>query len=332
MSFPLNASWEGEVVEGSCVEDGFDRLSTATDVLELLRRADAITPTEIDLWAALVVGEEPELFVHSPRPPSAAMMLGLAESMAAELRVHGGDAPELDAVADQARLSCLHLQGEVLTGLSEVYRDHLTQRGQRVTALSRAATTSSRALTPERCRHADEALEVVAWMLGSLARRERLRDSVTDPLSGAYTRAFFEEVLDKELRRHARHAAELAVILLQLRRSSPAQAQELPPPRLLALVADVMMRELRSSDLVARLDARRLIAMMPATNPREGLIGASRLGEMLREGKELEGWSIDIGISGVGLETAGAIELLDQAEQAMRAAERRRADHPFVYV
>ena len=126
--------------------------------------------------------------------------------------------------------------------------------------------------------------------------------------------------------------AELAVIVLQLRRSKPALADIQPSPSLLAFVAETIRQALRRCDLVARTNSRQFALMMPNTSPRAGLMAATRVGKTLRELEGLDGWSIDIGVSGVGVELSGADELLEQAETAMRAAERGRTEHPFVYV
>ena len=332
MSFPMDASLGAEALLGSSAEDSLETLSAATDVLDLLRRADAITPPEIDLWAALVVGEAPELFVHGPRPPSPTMLLALAESMGAEARPQGQAPPEVTAAAGQARLSCACLHDEVLTGLSDVHRDHLTRRGQTVAAVSRAGATSTKGLTLNRWRQAEEALEITAWVLGTLADPDPGQVGLIDPITGVYSRAFFGETLSNELARQMRAAAELAVIVLQLRRSKPALADIQPSPSLLAFVAETIRQALRRCDLVARTNSRQFALMMPNTSPRAGLMAATRVGKTLRELGELDGWSIDIGVSGLGVELSGADELLEQAETAMRAAERGRTEHPFVYV
>ncbi len=332
MSFPMDASLGAEPLGDARPQDRLEMLSAATDVLELLRRADAITPPEIDLWAALVVGENPTMYVHCPMPPSATATVALADSMRTELCDYGGEALGAVAHAEQVRLSCASLNEEVMTGLTDAYRDHLTQRGDQAVALTRAAATNARGLTLDRWREAEETLEVAAWMLGSLAVADARGQGIVDAISGVYTRSFFEEMLHNELVRHARRASEVAVILLQLRRSSPALAEVQPAPALLAFVAEVIKDALRLSDVVARVASRQFAVLMPETSPRGGLIAANRLGEALRDANELDGWSIDIGVSGVGLEVAGSHELLKQAEKAMRAAERRRTKHPFVYV
>jgi len=312
--------------------DGLEKLAAATDVPDLLRKADEITPQEIDLWAALVLGERPEVCVHCTRPPSPTVAMAVAESMMAELCEYEGGGTQATLRADQVRLSCAMVGDSVVTRLTDVYRDHLTQRDDKIVALSRAGATDTAGLTLGRWRQAEEALEVIAWMLGSLVAHEGPPKALTDPLSGAYTRGFFEEVLNNELVRNLRRAAELAVIMLQLRRSSPALADVQPSPALLAFVGARIRQALRVADISARLSLRRFAVLLPDTSPREGLIAANRLGAALRRSPELNGWSIDIGITGVGVEIAGPGELLGQAEAAMRAAERKSTAHPFVYM
>lgn len=313
-------------------EDHLDRLAQATDILDLLRRADAFTPAEIDLWAALVMGDVPELYMHSPAPPSPTLVLAVAESMSAEAAVWRNGGRQARAVAEAAHLSCAALQLPVLNELPGAYRDHIAQRGDELVAIARAAATDARGLTLDRWREADQVLEVIAWILGSLVEGDRGEPGVIDPISGAHTRTFFEMALRNELWRVERYPAELSIVLLQLRRSASLLADQRPGPRLLACTASVMQRELRRADVIARLSSRRLGALLPATGPRDALIAASRLGEVLHDDSRLEGWSIDIGVTGLGMETLSAEELLDQARHAMLSAQRGAANCPFVYV
>ncbi|HUS80676.1 MAG TPA: diguanylate cyclase [Armatimonadota bacterium] len=332
MGLPEEIRFEDVFPEDDEAVSVLDRLAAATDVLDLLQRADATTPAEIDTWAALVVGERPRLYLHAPRQPSAAMAMALAESMVGELEVCTGRSCQTEGLWRRAQLSCLRLNEEMLHGLAPASRDHVTQRGETVVGLTRAAATDDRALTIDRWRRADEALEVIAWMLGTLSAGPGQRRDVADPITGACTREFFEAMLNHELNRQARMPSELSLALLQFRRSDPVLTDQPVPPAVLAAAADVMMSTLRRSDVVARLDGRRLAAMLPATSPRQGLMAATRLGEALRDRGELDGWSVDIGVSGLGIETADACELMQQAGHAMKAAEQGRAETPFVYV
>ncbi len=332
MSYPLEDLGSENCSLPEETHDVVDRLARATDVLDLLGRADAVTPPEIDLWSALVLGEQSELYVHCPGPLSPTLAMAVAESMGDEAAAWGDGRGDMRAAADRARFSYARLNRQVLSDLSDAYRDHITQRGDGLVAVARAAATEARSLTLDRWRQADEALEVIAWMLGTLCDEDRPDASVTDSISGAYTREFFEQTLRNELWRSERQPAELSIILLQLRRSSPMLADHWPPPRLLARTAAVMRAQLRRADVVARLDSRRLAGLLPTTGPRNALIAAGRLGEALQDDHELEGWSIDIGVSGVGMETTSVDELLDQARHAMLSAQRGALNCPFVYV
>lgn len=316
-------------------DDVLDELARATDVLDLLCRADRMSPPQIDLWGALLVGEANEmdarLYVHCPAPISPTALLALADSMEDELCacVDGDLTP---GIVETARLSCSMLQSEMISGISRGYRDHLTRRGTEVVAVTRAAASVVEGLTPGRWHETDRVLEVAAWMLGALTDGDLGPRGIVDPISGVHTRSFFDAMLCSELARHQRTPSELSIVLLQLRRSAALMADERPSPMVLAQAGLTMRNHLREADIVARLDTRRMAALLPCTGPRDGLMAATRLGKALQDNQALEGWSIDIGVSGVGLETASPTELVDQAAHAMHSARRGSSDNPFVYV
>ena len=330
MSMAERVPFEQTTLDAATEISVLDTLAGATSVLELLRRADDITPEEIDLWAALVVDESPRLYVHAPRQPSPAVSLALAESMAEELKICTGAECVPVTGHGQTQTSCLRAYEDMLNEMSEAWRDHITHRGEAVVGLTRAAATDPRDLTIDRWRRTDEVLSVTAWMLGALTDEGRHTPGVIDPITGAHTRMFFEAMLDHELRLQMRVPSELSVVLLQVRSSNPVMVDQPVPPAVLATTAMVMQATLRASDVVARLDERRLAAILPGTGPRHGLMAATRVGEALRDCHELEGWSVDVGVSGVGIETMESHELIEQATHAMLAAEKGRAQTPFV--
>jgi len=332
MSLAERLPFEAVFPDSADAGSALDALAGATSVLDLLRRADEITPVEIDLWAALVVGERPRLYVHAPRPPAPALVLSLAESMADELQICTGESPGSVGAPGQTQTSCLDAGAAMLGEMCAAWRDHITECGGSVVGLSRAGATDPENLTMDRWRRTDEVLEVTSWMLGALGEDAERAPGVIDPITGAYTRAFFEGLLEYEVNRRLRAASELSLVLLQLRRSSPVLADQPAPPALLTAAAGIMMGTLRRSDPVARLDGRRLGAILPGTSPRHGLMAATRVGEALRDCAELDGWSVDVGVSGLGIEVAAPGELIEQARHAMLAAEKGRAETPFVYL
>ena len=100
--------------------------------------------------------------------------------------------------------------------------------------------------------------------------------TVVDPVTGLYTRPYFESRLDEELSRAVRHQLELTVIRVRVE-------GELPEAVLFAQIAQTVKDCMRRSDLVARYEERELIALLPHTGAtRETVVGRlhTRLGAL----------------------------------------------------
>ncbi len=82
--------------------------------------------------------------------------------------------------------------------------------------------------------------------------------TVVDPVTSLYTHSYFEARLNEELSRASRHQLELTVIRLRV-------DGDLPEAALFVRIAQVAKECMRRSDLVARYDARELIALLPHT-------------------------------------------------------------------
>jgi RNA polymerase sigma factor (sigma-70 family) len=82
--------------------------------------------------------------------------------------------------------------------------------------------------------------------------------TVVDPVTGLYTRQYFDERLDEELSRAKRHNLELSVLRLQV-------GDDLPEASLFVQVAHVVKNCMRRSDLVARADSHEIAALLPHT-------------------------------------------------------------------
>ena len=222
MSHPMRKPLEDDLFSPQAADDVLDRLAKATDVLDLLRQADQVSPPEIDLWSALILGSPEDgsarLYLHSSAPITPALALAVSESMHDELASCCGSLPELGGVR-QAGMSCGDLSAEVINRFCNAFHDQVTQRGSEPIGITRAGASVADGLTLQRWREADSALEVAAWLVGTLTD-EGLEDDagVRDPITGQYSRAFFQHTLKNELARHQRAASELSIVLLQLRR------------------------------------------------------------------------------------------------------------------
>ncbi len=82
--------------------------------------------------------------------------------------------------------------------------------------------------------------------------------TIVDPVTGLYTRRYFEDRLDEELSRAKRHQLELSIIRVRV-------DGDLPEAALFASLAQTVKDCMRRSDLVARYDVHELISLLPHT-------------------------------------------------------------------
>ncbi len=169
-----------------------------------------------------------------------------------------------------------HSQTEIARtlGVSNNYVSHILKNSARkLQQMFRSDAVREAALQHERKRrrvaaHGTEALREDA---------ETTAPTVVDPVTGLYTRPYFDARLDEELSRASRHQLELTVIRLGVE-------GDLPEAALFVRIAQVAKECMRRSDLVARGDERELIALLPHTGAtRETVVGRlhAHLGELL---------------------------------------------------
>ena len=87
--------------------------------------------------------------------------------------------------------------------------------------------------------------------------------TIVDPVTGLYTRPYFDARLDEELSRAKRHQLELSVIRVRV-------DADLPEAALFARLAQTVKDCMRRSDLVARYDSHELITLLPHTGRNAG--------------------------------------------------------------
>ncbi len=97
--------------------------------------------------------------------------------------------------------------------------------------------------------------------------------TVLDPVTGLYTRQYFDERLDEELSRAVRHNLELSVLRLQV-------GSDLPEASLFVQVAQTVKDCMRRSDLVARADSHEIAALMPHTGETREIVRSRLLGRL----------------------------------------------------
>lgn len=84
------------------------------------------------------------------------------------------------------------------------------------------------------------------------------QSSIVDPVTGLYSRDYFDARLDEELSRAARHQLEVSVVRVTVSDSIPEAA-------LFARVAQTVKGSMRRADIVARTDTHEISAVLPHT-------------------------------------------------------------------
>ena len=104
-----------------------------------------------------------------------------------------------------------------------------------------------------------------------------LPPTIVDPVTGLYTRRYFDARLDEELSRARRHGLELSVIRVLI-------GGDLPEAALFAQAAQTVKDCTRKSDLVARVDNHEIAALLPHTGQMRDIV-LGRLQSRLAEWK-----------------------------------------------
>jgi diguanylate cyclase (GGDEF)-like protein len=128
--------------------------------------------------------------------------------------------------------------------------------------------------------------EAEKYALKLAQANERLQQlAYRDPLTGLFNHGYFQEMLDRELKRAVRYERPLSLILFDLdhfknvndRYGHPAGDQ------VLKQVADLAVKSVRQCDYVARYGGEEFAIILPET----GSAGAKTLGERIRKAIEL---------------------------------------------
>jgi diguanylate cyclase (GGDEF)-like protein/PAS domain S-box-containing protein len=171
----------------------------------------------------------------------------------------------------------------------------------------------------------------VALSLANLKLREKLRDqSLRDPLTGLFNRRFFEESLDRELRRATRKKSSLALLFIDIdhfKKFNDSFGHD-AGDMVLQEVAEVFREHFRSEDVVCRFGGEEFAVLLPDS----GSTDAYRRAEELRakvesrrlefRGRSLDRVTISIGIADVPEHAATPEELLRAADQSLYFSKR----------
>lgn len=160
------------------------------------------------------------------------------------------------------------------------------------------------------------------------------RDTLTDTSTGLWNVGHFTTILNAELERARRFSRDLAVIITELDAPGEIEAVygSVAVDTVFAGLSRLAREGIRQYDMAARFDRRRMVILLPETNPFEALIVARRLQSAMHEASFKVETSpaavkatVCMGIACFPGDGVNAQELLASAEAAaVHAASRGR--------
>ena len=164
------------------------------------------------------------------------------------------------------------------------------------------------------------------------AREELLQAAITDPLTGCHNRRFLEQVMDRELQRHARFQLPLSLLFIDIDRFKQINDTlgHEAGDRVLQYVSRFLKRHIREADYVFRWGGDEFLVLITC-----GAEEAARKAAVLKasfdaapEAVELPpGIGLSVGWAEVPPGTEDLLPLVKEADERMYA-DKGRADQP----
>jgi len=179
----------------------------------------------------------------------------------------------------------------------------------------------------------------VGLSIANIRLREALRtQSVRDALTGLYNRRYLEETLEREVRRAARAAQSLGILMIDLdhfKKFNDTYGHD---------AGDAVLREtgasltkgIRAEDFVCRFGGEEFVVILPTADPETSRARAERLRTKIREltimyqGKSLGMVTISVGVAAFPAHGTSPKELMASADAALYEAKRGGRDQVVV--
>ena len=160
------------------------------------------------------------------------------------------------------------------------------------------------------------------------AREELLQAAITDPLTGCHNRRFLDQVIDRELQRHARFNLPMSLLFVDVDRFKAVNDSlgHDAGDRVLQYVARFLKRHIREADYVFRYGGDEFLVMITCTGEE-----ARRKAMVLKSSFDAAPDAVDmppgIGLSVGSIEVPGGTTdlapLLHEADKRMYVDKKR---------
>ena len=157
-------------------------------------------------------------------------------------------------------------------------------------------------------------------------------DTLHEPLTGTYSRAFLDDALRRETARAHRHSMQLSLAVVRVQPERTSEGGVIAASWL-RTVAGAVRECVRETDILGCISSTTLGVVMPNTGTRNALVAAGRIKERVSDSGELPSEvECHIGISGWDITGPHMPEIIEQATSAMDEARRCGSDRPFLYL
>lgn len=154
--------------------------------------------------------------------------------------------------------------------------------------------------------------------------------SICDAFTGLYTHQHFMWALDREVRQAKRHhlPVTLAMISVEGFRELNLKWGHDMGDKVIQNLASHALQTLRTTDLLARGGGRKIMALLPNTQPELALIALERIRESVLASpfpgeEETIPFQISIGVAGLGDSVHSATEFIEHVQKALDQARQK---------
>ncbi len=161
-----------------------------------------------------------------------------------------------------------------------------------------------------------------------------------DPLTGIFNRRYFENQLSKELQRASRYEHNLSVLFLDIDQFKKVNDEfgHQTGDQVLVDLAQILERNLRSVDIIARYGGDEFIILLPETKKSDAKKTAMRILQAIRnydffkEKLKIKQLGVSIGISAFPDDAGGTYDLIKKADIALYKAKENGGNQVVVYM
>jgi diguanylate cyclase (GGDEF)-like protein len=161
--------------------------------------------------------------------------------------------------------------------------------------------------------------------------QEKAIQSITDPLSGLFTRRYFEEWIDKEMERNKRNNTSPAIGLLMFDLDKFKSVNDTYGHQagdyVIATTAKILKDYARKSDIIGRYGGEELLVLLVGTTPRGTCVAAEKFRkaieehEYIHDGKRIPVTS-SIGASYFLSKDDNRVDVVKRADECLYQAKR----------